>query len=354
MGATDLARGTGTGSGTATGPAGGPVISPGIRAGTSRRVEVEDVDLDQDEPARGCPTGTGRVAALLLVLCLAGLLGAVAVRAGQKPAPVATPPRAVATVEVDATQLNPLPTGVLQVTVYNRDVSPIHAVEVVATGAGIAGRVAVPLDRLVESGSAERVRVEVPLTCGRLVDDSGPPVVSVLLTGADGGRATVATWPTGPRAAEGLCQTALAELPGGWPVPVVLRSFQAQIGAATVSVAALPSGASAAATVRAGSWRLPVLASHGFGPDGVATLTVGRPAPDCAAPSARPVLPVGLEIVVSGPVAGPVPVYVPVGPDLARWLLSAWQDACPAQPVGPPDPDAAGPVTSSTNGHAGE
>jgi len=240
------------------------------------------------------------------------------------------------------------------VTVYNRDVAPIRAVQVLATGSGIAGQVAVPFDRVVDPGASQRLRIEVPLTCGRLVDDSGPPTVSVALTADHGGAGTVVGWATGPRAAEGLCQTSLAQLPAGWPVPVVLRGFAAHPASATVSMAALPNGAAAAAAVRAGNWALPVLASDGFGADAVATLTVGRPVPDCSEPSARPVLPVGLEVIVSGPVSGPVPVYVAVGPDLARWLLSAWQDACPAQPDGPPDGDATGLATSATNGHAGD
>jgi len=318
-----------------------------------RSAAAEEVDLDQGGQAAGTPR-SNRTGALLLILCLVGLLGAVVVKTWLQPARAVAPPRAVATVEVDATVLAPRPTGVLEVTVYNRDVVPIHAVQVLATGSGIAGTVAVPFDRVVDPGTSQRLRVQVPLTCGRLVDDSGPPTVSVSLAADNGGAGTVATWATGPRAAEGLCQTSLAQLPAGWPAPVALRSFVAHPLSATVSVAALPNGASAAAAVRAGSWSVTVLAGDGFGPDGVATLTLARPVPDCAQPSVRPVLPVGLEVVVSGPVTGPVPVYVAVGPDLARWLLSAWQDACPAQPDGPPDGDATGLATSSTNGHAGD
>jgi hypothetical protein len=108
--------------------------------------------------------------------------------------------------------------------------------------------------------------------------------VSVQLLGADGGRATVGGWPTGPRTAAGLCPTALAELPAGWPVRAVLRDFTVHpdsAGSATVSVAELPEGATAAVAVRAGGWRLPVLSGKGFGPDRSATLTVGRPVPEC-------------------------------------------------------------------------
>jgi hypothetical protein len=138
--------------------------------------------------------------------------------------------------------------------------------------------------------------------------------------------------------AAGLCPTALEQLPEGWHTRVVLRSFEADASTARISLTGLPKGSTDILFVRADDFALAVTAVGRPDAEGAASVTVLRPVPDCTAPASRQTLPTGVQLMVNGPVAGPELAYLPVGPALARWLLAAWDTACPGPPPGAPSP----------------
>jgi hypothetical protein len=239
----------------------------------------------------------------------------------------------VVTTHLSRIVMSPLPTGVIEVVVDNRDSAPARIAMVEASGSGVRQVVTTQVDQPVAAGALRRVQVSVPLNCGRLVDDVGPPTVVVGVSTGAGPLTPFTAIATGPAMTQGLCPSAMEQLPEGWHDRVVLRHLTADDAHLTLSVGGLPAGTTEVLYVRADDWSLVITSPPQAPVDGEVSLTVLRPVPDCFALPARPTLPAGVQIMVSGPRDGPQLLYLPVGPDLSRWLLAAWDTACAARAV---------------------
>jgi hypothetical protein len=279
---------------------------------------------------------------VLLALALVSMLGAAALRSALQTPPAPATPRIVVTAQLSRVLLDPLPIGVIEVVVENRDATTTSVATIEASGSGIRQVVSTRIEQGVGPQDVARFSVRVPLECGQLVDDIGPPSVRVGVRPAGADPTASATFaqavPTGPEMAAGLCPTALEQLPEGWHTRLQLRSFTDAGTTAGVSFSGLPDRTTQILFVRADDFAPVVTSSTRPDAGGVASVTMLRPVPDCTAPSSRRTLPTGLQLMVNGSPAGPQLVYLPVGPGLARWLLAAWDVACPGPPPGAPSP----------------
>lgn len=268
--------------------------------------------------------------AVVLGLAVVGFLVGGALR----PSSATVPPtlvRAVATVELDDVGLDPLPVGVLRIDVLNRDDRQLQVISARVAGAGVEGQITRRVDTRVAPGQRLRLPITVPLRCGRLMDDSGPPQVQLTLAPPDQPPSPVAAAVTGPAAGSGLCAAASARLPAGWSAPLLLRGVSLTPTLLTLRMAGVPDGRRIVA-VRADQWQLPLLGAPAPTPDGVVTVGARPPATRCAG-LAPPRLPAGVQVVLADPDDDQLVMYLPVGAALAGWLSAAWGRACPQRPA---------------------
>lgn len=294
---------------------------------------IPTVDLDETAgrtPGAAEAPPRRLLPAVLLAATLLGMACATGVQAASRTTPPPPTPRVVTTVAVRTALLDPTPVALLEVTVNNRDTVPVTVREIGVGGVGVAGTSRTPSGRGLAAGQGRTFEVRVPLDCSG-TDAAVPPDVAVTVTAP--GRVTTAAVaaPSGRSINEGLCATAASTLPAGWRHPVLSRGVRAEGDRASVLVAGLPSGTVGLAAVRAGTLWLPVLASR-VAPDGTGSLTLGPPVADCRTLPSGATLPAGLAVLTRDGTSRPPEVYVPVGPDLSRWLLALWRTACPQRP----------------------
>ncbi len=296
-----------------------------LPAGSAPEAEL-DLDLDA-EPAALASGGRRPLSALAAVLLLGILAGAWGRSALGTPSPITRPQVSASTRLSGFTPADPL-LAVLQVVVTNHDLVTHRIVEVAASGDGLAGSAIRPGVALPPDGSLT-LQVSAPVHCPAAGGGTGadPLRVGVRLDGDTG--PVVNAVAVGDGALPGhTCVALQADLPAGWQRQAG-ATVQLSATGATVRVHDLPADADAVGGVGADGWLVPMAE----GPVPVrtrsATLELLPISPLCTDPGTRDVLPVGLQLQVLRTSGGLEQVYLPVGPQLAGWLLAGRRAACP-------------------------
>lgn len=316
-------------------------------------VVVAEVDLDVEHPAP--PPRRRPLVAGAVVAALVGLVAASALRSAVTEPPAPTAPAVTAWAQVRTVEDGDATGGgtdgralVVLLTVANRGTTDRLVTTVDVAGArsagpgtqvaprrgsgpgaepdrALPGTVLRPLPLTVPAGSTAVTALRLPLDCtgsapgagaglelGVRLADATTPVAAVLVGAL-----------AGP---DGACAALAAGRPDGAGAPMSVAAAAFTASSARIVLEGLP--ATAAVTgVAADGVSVPLVRTEGP-PDGAAgrrTLVLGPPSPGCTA-AARGVLPTGLQLEVDDGGTRTVR-YAAVGPDLARWLLTA---RCPA------------------------
>lgn len=280
---------------------------------------LAEVDLDSaPEPAP--PTRRSPLLAAAVVAAVLGLVGAAALRSALTEPP--PPPRPAVTAWAAVVAFTPGPDGGdpvadVVVTVSNRDETDLTLSDVTFDGARVAPGATDPGVRHLPSGTTVDVESRVPLSCDG-PQPAGMRDGGVTVRATVTGGHTVVAAPVGVLAvADGVCRTAVTQVPEGWSRPLEVESAVFAGDRGTLVLDGLPEGSTLVALYAPAI--LPVTRTVPD-PDDPGRLTVDVSAPTVTCLDGAAGIPFGLQARLQTD-DGLQTWYADVGPDLARWLL---------------------------------
>jgi hypothetical protein len=282
-------------------------------------VVLAEVDLDSaPEPAP--PARRSPLLAAAVVAAVLGLVGAAALRSALTEPPAPARPAVTAWASVVAFTAGPdggEPVADVVLTVSNRDDGDLTLTDVAVDGPRVAPGTTDPGVRHLPAGGTVDVEARVPLTC----DGPQPPGLRdgglVVRATVTGGHIVVAA-PVGVLAvADGVCRTALTQVPEGWSRPLEVESAVFDRDRATLVLDGFPEGSNLVALYAPAILPVTRIVADADDP-GRFTVDVAAPSVTCQDGAER--IPFGLQARLQTP-DGLQTWYADVGPDLAGWLL---------------------------------